>query len=59
VMCGALAGFVLLYMAATKVIPIVSIWELKEGREMSVHEVSERVASYLPDAPVSTSAGAD
>jgi molybdopterin-containing oxidoreductase family membrane subunit len=52
IMLGALAGFTLLYMIATKFIPIVSIWELKEGREDSVREVSERVATYLPDAPV-------
>jgi molybdopterin-containing oxidoreductase family membrane subunit len=51
IMLGALAGFTLLYMIATKFIPIVSIWELKEGREMSVREVSERVAQYLPNAP--------
>jgi molybdopterin-containing oxidoreductase family membrane subunit len=52
IMLGALAGFVLLYMIATKFIPIVSIWELQEGREDSVREVSERVAQYLPHTPV-------
>ncbi len=49
IMAGTLAGFVLIYMIATKFFPIVSIWEIQEGRELSVHEVSERVASYLPD----------
>ena len=52
IMLGAFAGFTLLYMIATKFVPIVSIWELKEGREESVHEVSKRVATYLPDTPV-------
>jgi hypothetical protein len=36
-------------MIATKYFPIVSIWEIKEGKEKSVEEVSERVASYLPE----------
>ncbi len=50
IMAGTLAGFVLVYMVATKFFPIISIWEIQEGREKSVKEVSERVASYLPDA---------
>jgi len=45
IMAGAFSGFVLLYMLATKVVPIVSIWEIKEGRE-AVHEVTARVARY-------------
>ena len=49
IMAGTLAGFVLVYMAATKFFPIISIWEIKEGREKSVEAVAERVASYLPD----------
>ena len=48
-MGGTLAGFILLYMVATKFFPIISIWEIQEGREKSVEEVSERVHSYLPD----------
>ncbi|MEN8145637.1 MAG: NrfD/PsrC family molybdoenzyme membrane anchor subunit [Gemmatimonadota bacterium] len=48
IMAGAFAGFVLLYMVATKFIPVVSIWEIKEGREQSVRVVAERVAGYLP-----------
>jgi hypothetical protein len=34
----------------TKLFPIVSIWEIHEGRERSVEEVRERVQSYLPAA---------
>jgi molybdopterin-containing oxidoreductase family membrane subunit len=49
IMAGTFAGFVLVYMTATKFFPIVSIWEIKEGRERSIEEVSERVAAYLPD----------
>jgi molybdopterin-containing oxidoreductase family membrane subunit len=49
IMAGTFSGFVLVYMVATKFFPIISIWEIKEGREKSVEEVSERVAAYLPD----------
>jgi Ni/Fe-hydrogenase subunit HybB-like protein len=52
IMAANVAGFILLYMVATKFIPIVSIWEIKEGREQSKTRVSQRIAGYLPDAPV-------
>ncbi len=42
------AAFTLLYMTFTKLFPIVSIWEIREGREAAVAEVVERVRSYLP-----------
>lgn len=45
IMAGATSGFVLLYMISTKFVPIVSIWEIKEGREV-VHQVTERVKRY-------------
>jgi Ni/Fe-hydrogenase subunit HybB-like protein len=49
IMVGTFSGFILTYMVATKFFPIISLWEIKEGREQSVQEVSERVAGYLPD----------
>jgi Ni/Fe-hydrogenase subunit HybB-like protein len=49
IMAATFAGFILVYMVATKFFPIISLWEIQEGREESVHQVSERVASYLPD----------
>ncbi len=42
------ALFVLLYAAFTRIFPIVSIWEIREGRERSVADVAERVRGYLP-----------
>lgn len=57
IMAATFSGFVLLYMLATKFIPIVSIWEIKEGREESVREVGDRVASYLPDTPLTVATG--
>jgi Ni/Fe-hydrogenase subunit HybB-like protein len=56
ILAGTFAGFVLLYMVATKFFPIVSIWEIKEGRAESVRQVSERVGGYLPE-PVAPSGG--
>ncbi len=49
IMAGTFAGFILVYMIATKFFPIISMWEIAEGRETSVREVSGRVAAYLPD----------
>jgi molybdopterin-containing oxidoreductase family membrane subunit len=49
IMAATFSGFILVYMVATKFFPIISLWEIQEGREESVREVSERVASYLPD----------
>ena len=57
IMSATFSGFILLYMFATKFVPIVSIWEIKEGREESVRQVSDRVASYLPDIPVAAAEG--
>jgi molybdopterin-containing oxidoreductase family membrane subunit len=57
IMAATFSGFVLLYMLATKFIPIVSIWEIKEGREESVRAVGARVASYLPDTPLTVAKG--
>ena len=51
IMAATFSGFILLYMLATKFIPIVSIWEIKEGREESVKLVADRVATYLPNEP--------
>jgi hypothetical protein len=35
-------------MIFTKIFPIVSIWEVREGREKSMAEVRERIKTYLP-----------
>lgn len=41
-------SFILLYMIFTKLFPIVSIWEIREGRERMVQETAERIKGYLP-----------
>jgi molybdopterin-containing oxidoreductase family membrane subunit len=44
------AAFILLYILFVKVFPIVSVWEIKEGKEIGVEETASRVKSYLPDS---------
>ncbi|MGQ9647066.1 MAG: NrfD/PsrC family molybdoenzyme membrane anchor subunit [Thermodesulfobacteriota bacterium] len=48
VLAGCISFFILLYMIFTKIFPIVSIWEVREGREKSMAEVRERIRTYLP-----------
>jgi Ni/Fe-hydrogenase subunit HybB-like protein len=40
-MAGCFAAFILLYMFFTKLFPIVSIWEVHEGREVAVPDAKE------------------
>lgn len=42
------ATFIFLYMLFTRFFPIISIWEIQEGRERSLPDVVERVQSYMP-----------
>lgn len=48
VTAACFATFILLYMIFTKIFPIISIWEIKEGKEIGVKETAERVKTYLP-----------
>ncbi len=45
---GALSVFVFGFVVFAKFFPLISIWEMEEGREESVEEVTKRVESYLP-----------
>ena len=45
---AATAAFILGFMAFSKLFPLISIWEIKEGRDESVRLVSERLNEYLP-----------
>ncbi len=45
---GATAVFVLGFVIFSKLFPLISIWEMKEGRTLGVQEVTERVKGYLP-----------
>jgi len=46
---GSFALFALFYLLFTKLFPIISIWEIREGREMGLKEVEERLLTYLPE----------
>ncbi len=46
---GGIATFILGFVLFARFFPLISIWELKEGREEAVRETMKRVESYLPD----------
>jgi Ni/Fe-hydrogenase subunit HybB-like protein len=50
-LAGCVAMFILLYVLFTKVFPIVSIWEVRQGMEEGPVETNERILSYLPVDP--------
>ncbi len=47
---GSLGLFSLFYLLFTKLFPVISIWEIEEGRHEGVAEVMHRVKSYLPES---------
>jgi len=48
---GAIATFILGFVLFARFFPLISVWEIQEGREQSVKETSERLKGYLPDEP--------
>jgi len=52
ILAGCLSFFMFLYLMFTKFFPIVSVWEMREGREKAMTEVGERLKTYLPDERV-------
>ena len=48
---AAMVEFALFFMIFTRIFPIISIWEIREGRTTGLDELDERVRSYLPDQP--------
>jgi Ni/Fe-hydrogenase subunit HybB-like protein len=48
ILAGCVSFFVLIYMVFTKLFPIVSIWEVKEGREKKKAEIKEWLVTNLP-----------
>ncbi len=53
IFAGAIAAFCMGFMLFAKFFPLISIWEIQEGRKDSVKETSERIESYLPDPALS------
>jgi hypothetical protein len=46
---GGIATFMLGFVLFARFFPLISVWELQEGREEGLQETIERVESYLPD----------
>lgn len=46
---GGVAVFILGYVLFAKFFPVISIWEIEEGRKESLKEVQKRIQSYLPE----------
>ncbi len=54
---GCFCFFILLYVLFTRFFPIVSIWEIQEGRMNAKQEMVERVEAYLPETPGTAAPG--
>ncbi|RMD49570.1 MAG: polysulfide reductase [Ignavibacteria bacterium] len=48
IFAGGVSAFVLGYTLFSKFFPLISIWEIEEGR-VEIKEVEERIHSYMPD----------
>jgi molybdopterin-containing oxidoreductase family membrane subunit len=48
ILAGCFSTFILFYVLFTKLFPIVSIWEVQEGRAKAIAEVTARVRAYTP-----------
>ncbi|NOY05987.1 MAG: polysulfide reductase NrfD [Chlorobi bacterium] len=46
---GGIAVFMLGFLLFAKFFPLISVWEIQEGRASSIKEVAHRLRSYLPD----------
>jgi hypothetical protein len=46
---GGVSVFILGYMMFARFFPVISIWEIQEGRQESAKTVTERITSYMPD----------
>ena len=42
------AGLILLYLIFAKLFPVISIWEMQEGKVKAIEEVTQRYKSYQP-----------
>jgi molybdopterin-containing oxidoreductase family membrane subunit len=46
---GGVSVFILGYMMFARFFPVISVWEIQEGRHESAMTVTERITSYMPD----------
>jgi molybdopterin-containing oxidoreductase family membrane subunit len=54
---GGIATFVLGFTVFSRFFPLISIWEIREGRMEAVKETAARIRTYLPDPKPSGSDG--
>ncbi len=54
---GGVSVFILGYMIFARFFPVISIWEIEEGRHESARAVTERITSYMPDPEPSSGGG--
>ena len=50
-LAGGISVFILGFMVFAKIFPLISVWEIEEGRKQGLKEVEERIHSYLPGTP--------
>ncbi|MDH3402688.1 MAG: polysulfide reductase NrfD [Acidobacteriota bacterium] len=53
---GGIATFILGFVLFARFFPLISLWEIQEGRELSVAETAARLETYLPDPPAAAPA---
>jgi len=53
---GAIATFILGFVIFARFFPLISVWEIQEGRRLSIAETTERLEGYLPDSLPSSAA---
>ena len=46
---AGLSAFALAFLLFSKFFPLISVWEIKDGRKEGIDEVRERITSYQPD----------
>jgi Ni/Fe-hydrogenase subunit HybB-like protein len=51
---AGVSAFALAFLLFSKFFPIISIWEIQEGRKDSAEAVKKRIASYQPASDIST-----
>ncbi|MFQ6607419.1 MAG: NrfD/PsrC family molybdoenzyme membrane anchor subunit [Fidelibacterota bacterium] len=44
--------FILAFIMFSKFFPVISVWEIKEGRKEGLEEIKDRITSYQPDIDI-------
>jgi len=50
-LAATFSGFFLLYVLFAKLFPVISIWEVQEGREEAAESTAARIRGYFPETP--------